>query len=123
MWHGVFIDFKKTFDTVNHSAKEALYHYGRKGIVHDWLASYLSDRFQTTEIGDYISNNENCLLGVPQESVLGSLLFLLYVNNISSSSTKFNFYLFADDTSILYSDKNIHKLEQIVNSELKNVSR
>ena len=61
--------------------------------------------------------------GVPQGSVLGPLLFLLYVNNIFLSSTKLNFYLFADDTSLLYSDKNTHKLENIVNSELKKISR
>ena len=121
---GVFIDLKKAFDTVNHSILlKKLYHYGIRGIVHDWFASYLGDRFQTTAIGDYISKNEKCLHGVPQGSVLGPLLFLLYVNDISSSSTKFNFYLFADDTSILYSDKNLHKLERIVNSELKNISR
>ena len=54
--------------------------------------------------------------------MLGPLLFLLYVNDIANSSKHLSFYLFADDTSIIYANKNLHNLEQIVNSELSNVS-
>ena len=60
-------------------------------------------------------------MGVPQGSVLGPLLFLLYVNDIYSSSNKLNFYLFADDTNILYSHKNLKSLENVMNFELNNV--
>ena len=70
----------------------------------------------------HISNSETTLYGVPQGSVLGPLLFLLYVNDIANSSKHLSFYLFADDTSIIYANKNLHNLEQIVNSELSNVS-
>lgn len=119
---GVFIDLKKAFDTVDHSILlSKLYHYGMRGIIYEWFTSYLSDRSQTTAIGDYISKKENCSHGVPQGSVLGPLLFLLYINDISSSSNKLNFYLFADDTSMLYSHRNLRALEQNVNAELKNV--
>ena len=120
---GLFIDLKKVFDTVDHHIlPQKLDFYGIGGIVNDWFRSYLTYRKQTTSNGSYISNSETTLYGVPQGSVLGPLLFLLYVNDIANSSKHLSFYLFADDTSIIYANKNLHNLEQIVNSELSNVS-
>ena len=120
---GLFTDLKKAFDTVDHYILfQKLDFYGIRGIVNDWFRSYLTYRKQTTSNGSYISNSETTLYGVPQGSVLGPLLFLLYVNDIANSSKYLSFYLFADDTSIIYANKNLHNLEQIVNSELSNVS-
>ena len=75
---GVFIDLKKAFDTVDHNILlDKLNHYGFRGIIKDWFSSYLNNRMQSTQIGPYISNKANVSCGIPQESVLGPLLFLL----------------------------------------------
>ena len=119
---GVFIDLKKAFDTVDHRILiHKLDFYGFRGIINVWFRSYLQDRTQITVIDQRPSNKSFVTYGVPQGSVLGPLLFLLYVNDIYSSSSKLNFYLFADDTNILYSHKNLKSLENVMNSELNNV--
>ena len=119
---GVFIDLKKAFDTVDHNILlDKLNHYGFRGIISDWFSSYLNNRMQSTQIGPYISNKANVSYCIPQGSVLGPFLFLLYVNDIHQCSNKLKFYLFADDTNILYADKNLKSLENIVNIELQNL--
>ena len=119
---GVFIDLKKAFDTVNHKILlDKINYYGFRGIIHEWFQSYLTNRTQTTQIGSHISTKLTAPCGVPQGSVLGPLLFLLYVNDIHHCSNKLNFFLFADDTNLLYADKNLKSLEQTVNTELYNL--
>ena len=120
---GIFLDFKKAFDTVNHSIPlDKLHHYGIRGIVLEWFTSYMANRTQTTHIdNDHISSKKNSVTEVPQGSVLGPLLFLIYINDIYLCSNKLGFYLFADDTNLLYADNDLKTLETVVNNELNNV--
>ena len=119
---GIFIDLKKAFDTVDHNILlDKLNFYGFRGIVNDWFRSYLLGRTHTTQIGKQVSVKSSVCCGVPQGSVLGPLLFLIYINDIYRSSNKFEFYLFADDTNLLYAHKNLKTLEMVVNAELKNI--
>ena len=119
---GVFIDLKKAFDTIDHYILlQKLYHYGIRDIINDWFHSYLTERVQSPLIGSKVSTKLPTACGVPQGSVLGSLLFLLYVNDLCRSSDKLSFCLFADDTNLLYADRDINSLERVVNAELSKV--
>ena len=97
-------------------------HYGIRGIINDWFASYLLGPSKVTEVGFNLSTEYMISRCVPQGSVLGPLLFLIYINDIHNSSAKLSFSLFADDTNLLYVDTNLKYREKTVNSELLRVS-
>ena len=98
-----------------------LEYYGIRGIALDWFRSYLSNRKQCTEIGNFQSTFSDVKCGVPQGSILGPLLFLLYINDIVLSSEVFKFTLFADDTSLFYSHEDKAEAVNIINSDGQNL--
>ena len=119
---GIFLDLSKAFDTVNHQLLlSKLDHYGIRGLVGSWFSSYLNNRKQFVSLGSICSETLPISCGVPQGSVLGPILFLLYINDMSNSSTLLSFHLFADDSNLFYSNKSLLTLEATINNELLNV--
>ena len=117
---GIFIDLRKAFDTINHDILlSKMEHYGIRGITLKWFKSYLQNRKQFVFLNGVCSDIELINCGVPQGSVLGPLLFLIYINDLPNISKKFTFFLFADDTNIFYETNSKLKLEKNVNKELK----
>ena len=116
---GVFIDLKKAFDTVDHKILlKKLYNYGIRGNVHRWFSSYLSGRTQYVTINNNKSKTLEIQCGVPQGSILGPLLFIIYVNDICNVSELLYNILYADDTSVLLEGKHLDVLVNTMNKEL-----
>ena len=119
----VFTDPTKAFDTVHHSnLLSKLNHYGIRGIAGDWFRSFITNRKQFVTVNGSNSDLLPITCGVPQGSVLGPLLFLLYINDLPNTSSQLKFHLFADDTSIYYLSRNLSDIESLINTELKSVA-
>ena len=109
---GIFVDLQKAFDTVDHDILLGkLEHYGIRGITNKWFGTYLKDRQQFVSINGYSSECVSMPIGVPQGSVLGPLLFLLYINDMNLTIT-----------NLLYTDNSIKKLNKFLNKDLKNLT-
>ena len=124
---GVFVDFQKAFDTVNHSILlRKLEHYGIRGLANNWFSSYLNKRSQWISISGHASSNRYVHHGVPQGSVLGPLLFLVYINDLHSCIKHSTIRHFADDTNMLYeTDRKKHRNRNPVrnlNKDLKSLN-
>ena len=117
---GVFIDLEKAFDTVNHDILlKKLDYYGIRGIANQWFTSYLSQRYQSVRINSEKSSKRLITCGVPQGSILGPLLFLIYINDMHLAVKKSTIYHFADDTNLLFSSKSQKDLRKAINNDLK----
>jgi len=121
---GVFIDLSKAFDTVNHEILlEKLKCYGITGKTHQWLKSYLTNRKQSVQVdhGKY-TEMQDITCGVPQGSILGPLLFLVYLNDLPNASQIISTVMFADDTNLFFSDRNAKEALNTMNKELVNIA-
>ena len=125
----IFLDLSKAFDTLDHNILlTKLDYYGIKGIAHKLMKSYLTDRKQFVEIENTRSSSLTLTTGVPQGSILGPLLFLIYINDISKASNIFKFIIYADDTNLNTTLELVAKKDQsadvcvTLNNELTNIS-
>ena len=120
---GVFLDFSKAFDTVNHDILlQKLYHYGIRGMALKWFQSYLSDRYQYVTYNGTESAKQNIKCGVPQGSILEPLLFLIYINDLANVCEYMMPLLFTDDTNLFRGGKNIDDIHNEISHDLDSIS-
>ena len=120
---GVFLDFSKAFDTVNHEILlDKLYHYGVRGCAHKWFSSYVTDRQQFVTYNGMKSQNQVIKCGVPQGSILGPLLFLIYINDPATVCKNTFPILFADDSKLFISGRDSDLIMKTLNEELQEIS-
>ena len=119
----IFLDLKKAFDTVNHGLLlNKLKKFGIRGTELNWFKSYLSNRMQSVKVGSSLSNLKSIDIGIPQGSILGPLLFIIFVNDLPDSVIC-KTVMYADDTSLLVSSSDPSSLQNSLNHNLSNIAK
>ena len=114
---------QKAFDTVDHKILlHHLEHYGICGVCNDWFMSYLSDHKQFVSINCYNSDLMPVTCGVPQGSILGPRLFLIYINDLHKAIQYYKVHHFADDTNLFHTNKSVKNLKKLVNCDMKQLN-
>ena len=121
---GIFLDLSKAFDTVDHGILlQNLSCYGIRGDALSWFQSYLNNKYQFVTYNGVSSDKKEVKCGIPQGSILGPLLFLIYINDLSDVCKCSLPILFADDTNLFHRGSDLSVIENAFNKELAGISR
>lgn len=120
---GLFVDLRKAFDSVCHDVLlTKLQKYGVQGVMLELIASYLANRNQFVKVNQASSSMLGIKNGVPQGSILGPLLFIIYINDLCHIPDSPKLIMYADDTNIFFTASSLTQLQKIVNAYLKRLS-